>query len=241
LLLDYDGTLVPFASQPALARPDTELIETLTALGSDSANEVTIISGRTKDTLEEWFGKLPISLIAEHGVWLRQHGGDWHMIRNLTADWKERVRPLLQLYVDRLPGALLEEKDFSLAWHYRRADPDQASLCAKELVDDLAGYTRNIDVQVFEGNKVVELRNSGVTKGAAASEWLAGCAPEFILGIGDDWTDEDLFRVLPHSTYSVRVGVANTAARFYLANHNAVRRALRELANPPAANGSAQK
>ena len=77
----------------------------------------------------------------------------------MTNDWKERVRPILQLFVDRLPGALLEEKEFSLAWHYRRADPEQASLRAKELLDDLTGYTRNIDVQVFEGNKVIEVRN----------------------------------------------------------------------------------
>jgi len=231
-LLDYDGTLVPFASEPKLARPDPELIELLTMLGSDPANQVTIISGRQRAPLEEWFGNLPISLIAEHGAWLRQKGTDWRVIKSMTADWKERVRPILQLYVDRLPGALLEEKDFSLAWHYRRADPEQASLRAKELVDDLAGFTRNIDVQVFEGNKVIELRNSGVNKGTAALEWLVGQTPEFILGIGDDWTDEDLFRSLPPGAISVRVGVANTAARYYLSNHTAVRRLLRELASP---------
>ncbi len=229
LLLDYDGTLVPFAIEPKLAQPDAELIATLTALGSDPANEVTIISGRPRRTLDEWFGKLPISLIAEHGVWLRRKDGDWRMIKNMTADWKERVRPILQLYVDRLPGALLEEKDFSLAWHYRRADPEQASTCAKELVDDLAGYTRNIDVQVFEGNKVVELRNSGVNKGSAAREWLSGRMPDFILGIGDDTTDEDLFRALPPSAFSVRIGMANTAAKYYLNGPAVVRRMLREL------------
>jgi trehalose 6-phosphate synthase/phosphatase len=229
LLLDYDGTLVPFAIEPRLARPDSELIEILTALGSDSANQVTIISGRPRRTLEDFFGKLPVSLIAEHGVWLRDKVGDWRMIKNMTADWKERVRPILQLFVDRLPGALLEEKEFSLAWHYRRADPDQASLRAKELLDDLTGFTRNIDVQVFEGNKVIEVRNSGVNKGTAAIEWLAGRSPEFILGIGDDWTDEDLFRALPPTVFSIRVGVANTSARYYLSNHTAVRRLLREL------------
>ncbi|HVU07183.1 MAG TPA: bifunctional alpha,alpha-trehalose-phosphate synthase (UDP-forming)/trehalose-phosphatase [Verrucomicrobiae bacterium] len=235
LLLDYDGTLISFAPQPELARPDAELIETLTALGSDPANQLTIISGRPRRTLEEWFGKLPISLIAEHGVWLRHQGGDWRMIKTMTAEWKERVRPILQLYVDRLPGALLEEKEFSLAWHYRRADPEQASTQAKELIDDLAGFTRNIDVQVFEGNKVIEVRNSGVNKGTAALEWLSTQKPEFILGIGDDWTDEDLFRALPPNAFSVRVGVANTAARYYLSNHTAVRRLLRELSAPVAA------
>jgi trehalose 6-phosphate synthase/phosphatase len=232
LLLDYDGTLVPFASEPKLAQPDAEIIEMLTALGNDPANEVVIISGRPRHTLKEWFGKLPISLIAEHGVWLRDKGADWRMIKTMTADWKERVRPILQLFVDRLPGALLEEKEFSLAWHYRRADPDQASLRAKELLDDLTGFTRNIDVQVFEGNKVIEVRNSGVNKGTAAQEWLASRTPDFILGIGDDWTDEDLFRALPPSACSVRIGVTTTAARYFLVNPTAVRRLLRELSGP---------
>ena len=232
LLLDYDGTLVSFANEPRLAQPDAELIEILTALGSNPANHVTIISGRPRQTLENWFGKLPISLIAEHGVWLRNTNSEWRMLKTMTADWKDRVRPILQLFVDRLPGAMLEEKEFSLAWHYRRADLEQASLRAKELLDDLTGYTRNIDVQVFEGNKVIEVRNSGINKGTAALEWLSGQTPEFILGIGDDWTDEDLFRALPPTAFSVRVGVANTTARFYLGNPAAVRRMLWELSNP---------
>jgi trehalose 6-phosphate synthase/phosphatase len=233
LLLDYDGTLVPFAAEPRLAQPDAELLELLTALGSDPANEVTIVSGRPRRSLEDWFNRLPISLIAEHGVWLRNKNADWRMLKTMTNDWKERVRPILQLFVDRLPGALLEEKEFSLAWHYRRADPEQASLRAKELLDDLTGYTRNIDVQVFEGNKVIEVRNSGVNKGTAAREWITGREPDFILGIGDDWTDEDLFRALPPAAYSVRVGLANTAARYYLTNHTAVRRMLHELSQSP--------
>ena len=233
LLLDYDGTLVPFAPEPRLALPDTELLETLAALGSDPANEVTIISGRPRRSLEEWFGHLPVSLIGEHGAWLRHKGFDWRMLKPMTAEWKDRVRPILQLYVDRLPGALLEEKDFSLAWHYRRADPEQAALRVRELMDDLAGYTRNIDVQVFEGNKVVEVRNSGVNKGIAGLQWLNSHSPEFILGIGDDWTDEDLFRALPPSALSVRIGVAHTAARYFLGNHTAVRRMLREFIEGP--------
>ena len=218
---------------PRLAQPDAELLELLSSLGSDRANELIIVSGRPRSTLEDWFGKLPISLIAEHGVWLRNKNADWRMLKTMTNDWKERVRPILQLFVDRLPGALLEEKEFSLAWHYRHADLEQASLRAKELLDDLAGYTRNIDVQVFEGNKVIEVRNSGINKGTAAQEWLSGQTPEFILGIGDDWTDEDMFRALPPTAFSVRVGVASTAARFYLGNHIAVRRILRELGEGP--------
>jgi trehalose 6-phosphate synthase/phosphatase len=229
LLLDYDGTLVPFADTPRSAVPDAELIALISRLSEDPANALVIVSGRPRANLQEWFGSLPVALIAEHGLWLRSAEQDWRLLKTTPVEWKDRVRPILQLYVDRLPGALLEEKDFSLAWHYRKADPEQASLRAQELIDDLSGYTRNIDVQVLEGNKVIEIRNTGVNKGIAALEWLGADPAEFILGIGDDWTDEDLFRALPPTAWSVRVGVAKTAARYHLGNHAAVRRLLREL------------
>jgi trehalose 6-phosphate synthase/phosphatase len=232
-MLDYDGTLVPFVDDPRKARPDQELIDLLCRLPGDPANDVLIVSGRPRRDLEAWFGHLPVALAAEHGVWLRPRGADWRMIKSLTTDWKEKIRPILKLYVDRLPGAMLEEKEFSLAWHYRRAEPELASLRAKELLDDIAAYTRNVDVQVLEGNKVLEIRNAGVSKGIAALEWMRwmrGERPEFILAIGDDWTDEDLFRALPSSAYSVRIGLAKTSARYHLTSHTAVRRVLRELA-----------
>jgi trehalose 6-phosphate synthase/phosphatase len=233
LLLDYDGTLVPFAETPRSAVPDDELIALISRLAEDPANALVIVSGRPRANLQEWFGSLPVALIAEHGLWLRGAEQEWRLLKATPVEWKDRVRPILQLFVDRLPGALLEEKEFSLAWHYRKADPEQASLRAQELVDDLSGYTRNIDVQVLEGNKVIEIRNTGVNKGLAALEWLGADPAEFILGIGDDWTDEDLFRVLPETAWSVRVGVAKTAARYHLGNHAAVRRLLRELNEAP--------
>jgi trehalose 6-phosphate synthase/phosphatase len=230
LLLDYDGTLVPFAENPKAARPDPELIELIGRLASSPDNQLAIVSGRPRADLEEWFGAMPVALIAEHGVWLRSRGTEWRLLRAITTEWKDRVRPLLQVYVDRLPGALLEEKEFSLAWHYRKADPEQASLRAQELIDDLAGYTRNIDVQVLEGNKVIEIRNTGVNKGTAAVEWLGPNPAEFIMGVGDDWTDEDLFRALiPLNACSVRVGLAKTAAQYHVTSHASVRRLLQEL------------
>jgi trehalose 6-phosphate synthase/phosphatase len=207
-------------------------------LAAAPGNSVAIVSGRPRRDLEEWFGELPVALVAEHGVWLRPKGGEWRMLKALTTDWKERVRPILQLYVDRLPGAMLEEKEFSLAWHCRRADPEQAVRSARELFDALSGFTRNIDLQVIEGNKVLEVRNTGVSKGTAATDWLGGLSADFILAIGDDWTDEDLFRALPPTAYSVRVGLANTAARYYLSNHIAVWRVLGELSQAPRDAGS---
>jgi trehalose 6-phosphate synthase/phosphatase len=230
LLLDYDGTLVPYSLNPMLAKPDQEVLELLAALAGEPRNNVVLVSGRSRQDLESWFGALPLSLIAEHGVWLRRRGKDWLQLKTISTDWKDRVRPILQLYVDRLPGALLEEKEFSLVWHYRAADPEQGPQRAKELLDALADYTRNVEVQVLEGNKVLEIRNTGVSKGTAAREWLGNESWDFTLGIGDDWTDETLFRELPPAAFSVRVGLtAQTAARYYLGSHSAVRRILRSL------------
>jgi trehalose 6-phosphate synthase/phosphatase len=231
VLLDYDGTLIPFVEDPTLARPDQEVLTLLAELAATPGNEVSIVSGRPRRDLEEWLGDQPVTLIAEHGAWLRPRGGTWRLLKAMTTDWKERIRPILQLHVDRLPGASLEEKEFSLAWHYRRADPELASRRARELLDALANFTRNVDVQVLEGNKVLEVRNTGVNKGTAAMDWLGGLGADFILAFGDDWTDEDLFRALPATAHSVRVGLANTAAHYYLGNHTAVRRLLHELCN----------
>lgn len=229
LLLDYDGTLVPFVADPKEARPDSELMDLLGALSAVAGNEVVMVSGRPRRDLGEWFGGLPVGLIAEHGVWLRPRGGEWRVLKAVATGWKERVRPIMQVFVDRLPGALLEEKEFSLAWHYRAADPERASRRAGELLEALAEVARDMDVQVLEGNKVLEVRNAGVSKGTAATEWLAAVGAEFVLAIGDDWTDEDLFRALPTTAYSVRVGMGQTAARYYVKSPLAVRRLLRSL------------
>ena len=65
-------------------------------LAAAAGNEVVIVSGRPRRDLEEWFGQLPVALVAEHGVWLRPKGGEWRMLKAITTEWKERVRPILQ-------------------------------------------------------------------------------------------------------------------------------------------------
>jgi trehalose 6-phosphate synthase/phosphatase len=216
LLLDYDGTLVPFARRPQLAIPPPTLLSTLNRLSSDTQNSIVLISGRDRGTLFDWFGHLPIALAAEHGFWLRDPGSDWKAMKHTTQEWKGRLMPVVQQYVDRLPGSFIEEKENSLAWHYRTADPDQARPLAAELMDHLVNFTANIDVQVLQGNKVVELRHGGVNKGTAALHWISQNNHDFIVGIGDDWTDEDLFAALPKTAYSFRVGVSNTNAKYNL-------------------------
>ena len=139
------------------------------------------------------------------------------------------MKPLLELYVDRTPGSFVEEKGYSLSWHYRRADARLASVRAKELKEDLIKLTENLGVRVLEGSKVIELKDAGVNKGRAVSRWLGRKGWEFILAIGDDWTDEDMFDVLPDTAYSIKVGLSASKARFNLDMQDDVRGLLKEL------------
>jgi trehalose 6-phosphate synthase/phosphatase len=230
LFLDYDGTLVPFAPRPEQAQPTAAVLALLRDLAADPANDVVLISGRDKDTLESWFGDLPINMVAEHGVWVRERDDGWHMVQRLSDEWKPQIRPLLDAYAARLPGSFVEEKPYALAWHYRQADPDLGRVRAQELQDLLLQLTGNIDVRVLQGNRVLEVKSGGVTKGTTARQWLPGMgAAPFILALGDDWTDEDLFAVLPASAYSIRVGQAQSHARFTLQDYHDVRRLLADL------------
>ena len=234
LMLDYDGTLVRLVASPSAARPDPALIELLQTLASDPANTVVIISGRDASTMQAWLGQAPVDLVAEHGAEFCLAGEqEWRKgYEEPSEEWKARLRPLMELFVDRTPGAMLEEKTASLVWHYRRANPELASLRAKELTDTLEGFIANTSLQILQGHKVVEVKPSTVSKGSAAQRWL-NREPgfDFVLAIGDDVTDEAIFDELRDAEWTIRVGWApQSKARYSLNGPDDVRRLLRSLA-----------
>jgi trehalose 6-phosphate synthase/phosphatase len=230
IFLDYDGTLVPFASQPNLAVPDEDLLALLRDLASHEKNSVFLSSGRDRDTLQRWFDGVRLNLVAEHGAWVRHRGSDWRLLKPLGSAWKARLLPILQAHASQIAGALVEEKEFSVAFHYRRCDPELGAQRAKQLIHELTQFTANFDVQVLEGKKVVEVRNAGVNKGTAAAQIATELAHDFILAVGDDETDEDLFRALPASANSIRVGTPFSHAKFGVNAFQDVRELLRTLA-----------
>ena len=229
ILLDYDGTLVPFAGTPSQAPPGDELLALLGELARSRKSEVVIVSGRDRSTLERWFGGLKLGLVAEHGAWIRQKKGRWELIEQLSSAWKEEIRPILELYVDRTPGSFVEEKEYSLVWHYRRADPNLAQLRASEVVASLEQLTPNLHLQVQTGSNVVEVKNAGVNKGRAALRWVSRDGVDFVLAIGDDWTDEAVFQVLPDTAWSIKVGFSASAAKFNLSFPSRVITLLQEM------------
>lgn len=230
LLLDYDGTLVNFKNEPSEAKPDEALYSDLKKLISRKGTKVVIISGRDRESLGAWFGHTGIELISEHGVWTWKNG-NWKLNDRVSAQWKGAVRPILENLVARTPGSFIEEKDFTLAWHYRRIDKELGAKRVREIRDGLIYLTANHNLQVLEGNKVVEIRNAGVNKGKAAQKWINKMDWDFMLAIGDDHTDEDTFKAMPKDAYTIKVGLARTDARYKVMGTEEARALIAKLAD----------
>ncbi|WP_339874461.1 bifunctional alpha,alpha-trehalose-phosphate synthase (UDP-forming)/trehalose-phosphatase [uncultured Algoriphagus sp.] len=229
LFLDYDGTLTGFHSDPQKANPDAELraiVKDLSALA-----QVVIISGRDKDTLGEWFEGQNIDMIAEHGVWVKkkEDQGNWELYAEVEDSWKDDIRKVMEYYVLRTPGAFIEEKHHSLVWHYRKVESGLGDLRMRELFSHLKYMARGYNLQVLEGNMVLEIKRPDINKGRAATAMMKGMEYDFILAIGDDWTDEDTFKAMPKNAYSIRVGYAYTQANYNIKSFRQVRQLLQKL------------
>lgn len=228
-LLDYDGTLTPLTKIPSNAIPSKELIKLLQELTSDKKNEVVIISGRDAETLQKWLGHLKLNFIAEHGAFIKYKNGEWESQTNVPSGWKEEIRPMLQAYVVRCPGCHIEEKQNTISWHYRNAHSELGFLRSRELLNNLSQLTGNSPLQVIDGNKVLEVRLTGMDKGMTALKVVNKLTPDFTLCIGDDTTDEDMFSALESKAYTIKVGNGSTSARFNLVSQKEVLPLLQEI------------
>jgi trehalose 6-phosphate synthase/phosphatase len=231
LLLDYDGTLVPFTPTPELARPDPGLLGLLRSIALRPATEVHVVSGRAREALDHWLGGLPVWLHAEHGFWSRDPSTrTWVPAAEVGGAWREPALSILRDYTARTPGSLIEVKAVALAWHYRLADLETGARRANELRLHLNQLLSNQPVEILAGNRVLEIRPHGIHKGrivpALSPEELARTV---LLAIGDDRTDEDLFGALPPEAISIRVGPGTTRARFRLDGVASVRALLQSL------------
>jgi trehalose 6-phosphate synthase/phosphatase len=234
LLLDYDGTMVAYAPRPRDAAPTRALLDVLGRLSADPANRVIVVSGRSRADLERWMGNIQgLWLTAEHGALIRPpDSNEWEGHRpGYSNEWKERVRPILEHFVDRTPGSLIEEKEFSLVWHYRMSDPEFGQWLANELAANLESMLAETDLRALQGNKIVEVKPIWANKGEILNRFPnTGTEPDFILAAGDDRTDEDMFTNLPQNSWSVHVGDGLSKARYSLSNVAAMLSLLSEFA-----------
>lgn len=229
ILLDYDGTLVGFNKNADKAVPTPEVYAVLDKLSNDPRNLVTIISGRKYSNLESWFGGRPYYLIAEHGIWSNYPNHEWHLVPGLSNSWKTEVNQILQRFTDRTPGSSIEEKSHSLAWHYRKVERAFGLRQAQELLQELRHLNQVLDLQLINGDRVIEIKNKLVNKGKAAINLANEIDPDFILCIGDDATDEDMFIALPEHSITIKVGDKQSHAKYYVENNKEVLQLLASL------------
>ena len=222
-LIDYDGTLTPIAKLPEMAVLNEKTKNILKGIVLDKRNKVVIISGRNREFMDEQFKNLDAILVAEHGYFIKYPKAEWGNSVEIDLSWKKKIQPVLNDYVDRCNGSMIEEKHASLVWHYRNADEEIASLRINELKDDLSEILKSEPkLYVLEGDKVLEVKSILYDKGTVASALINKGNYEFILALGDDSTDEDLFKVIPDYGFTIKVGSKPTSARYNIRNQSQI-------------------
>ncbi|WP_080236732.1 bifunctional alpha,alpha-trehalose-phosphate synthase (UDP-forming)/trehalose-phosphatase [Spirosoma rigui] len=229
LLFDFDGTLAPLVDNPANARPSDALKAALRTLAEGS--NLVVISGRNRSFLERTLGDIPLYLVAEHGAFLKKPDHDWERLDLSDSDWVDPVRELLTSFVDRFPGSSIEEKETAIAWHYRTATDDDIEGHAIELATQLRATPSPIPLTVIQGSKVVEVKPAQHSKGTVALKIAEQTPYDFIVSIGDDTTDEDMFRQLPNWAYTIKVGPGVSFARYRLARQRDVEALLQRMSD----------
>jgi trehalose 6-phosphate synthase/phosphatase len=214
LLLDYDGTLVKFHKMRNKALPTNQVLELIHELCRDASNHLVIISGRPMSFLEKIFTHKDITLVAEHGHFIKHAQSEaWVDKHPTNNDWMSHILPILQQFTDNTPGTLIEKKTNSLVWHYRKTDPELGVNKAEELKTVLSSMISN-EISIMDGNKIIEVIPAGINKGIAAFDLFSSEAYDFVFVAGDDITDEDMFEKLQNSTHSIKIGHKQTAAKY---------------------------
>jgi trehalose 6-phosphate synthase/phosphatase len=236
LLLDYDGTLRELAAHPELAAPTPEILDLLTSLAALPDTDVHLVSGRDQASLDRWFGHLPLWLCAEHGVVARGPGGTWRRLVDVDLTWLPRVDRLLRRAASEVPGTFVERKAFSVAWHYRQAEPEYGAWRANELLMSIEQMLAGVPAEILPGHRVVEVRARGVDKGV----YVASVFPNgkernhVVLAVGDDRTDQAMYAALPAGSVGIHVGASRPSGpvrhHYVLTQPADARALLRELA-----------
>ncbi len=221
LLFDYDGTLVPIVKLPELAIPDSQLIKTLKSLTADPRNNVVISSGRDTAFLDKWFGEIDLQLVAEHGAFYKEHG-TWNEIEYIRFPEEPEIINIMQQIMDKTPGSMLEFKKTSIVWHYRNSDRWLAELREKQLINALIMPCARLNLHIMRGHKLVEVKTAGTNKGTEVTRLMSKNHYDFVMAMGDDITDEDMFNALPEEAVTIKIGTKSDRARYSLNQYETI-------------------
>lgn len=227
VILDYDGTLSPFFSNPMMAKPTPEVLRLLAGMCEDKRNTVVICSGRDRQTLDEWFGAIPVGLSAEHGIFYKKNGV-WRSKRH-KAEWHGEIMEIMKRTVRRTPHSRLEQKETALVFHFRDVDVWLAEMRVSQLINVLIVPCARLNLQIMKGNKIVEVKYSNCNKGKEVLRLTCEDTYDFVMALGDDTTDEDMFAALPDSAFTIKVGKVSQVAGYNLPRQEQVLLFLNEL------------
>ncbi|MDE1851145.1 MAG: bifunctional alpha,alpha-trehalose-phosphate synthase (UDP-forming)/trehalose-phosphatase [Candidatus Micrarchaeota archaeon] len=229
-IFDYDGTLIPIHKDYAYSKRSGSVISMLNGLASARGNSVFIVSGRSRGSLDRIFKSVKVSLVAEHGAWVKPYGSQsWESLVPIDDKWKDDIMPILEAFTERLKGSVIEQKDMSITWHYRNAKSPNAPDVALELGNILTNLTANSELKVIYGKKNIEIMNTYVSKGMSYIKLMSNTRHDFILAIGDDSSDESIFEVLPKDAFSIKVGMSVSNAKYNIKAQKDVVRLLQRI------------
>lgn len=230
VLLDYDGTLVKHTSIPGSAVLPDRMTDIILKLVDSSRTKVIIITGRSHEDIDKFLNQIPVTIIAEHGAMIKEEGV-WksQTINNFT--WKKDVIPVMNQVTELCPESYVEEKNFSVTWHYRNVEAEKGYRCSRELILRLNSVVLSHNLKILDGNKVVEIMTMETGKGRAVKLLSENNSFDFILSIGDDVTDEEMFDYFLHNSiaYTIKVGEGDTSARYKLNTTGDVASLLKQL------------
>lgn len=223
ILLDYDGTLVPIHGLPEEAVLPSSTRESVKSLLADNKIEMVVVSGRDSKFLMKQLKGLNIKMAAEHGAkFYRGKNNQWEcLVHTDKQSWYPIALQIMKDYSSRVPGSFVEKKEFALSWHYRKSPAEFANYQGIKLKEELEMGLSNLPVTVISGNKVIEARAIEANKGSFA-RWFLDTREknknEFIIAIGDDRTDEDLFNAVPQNSATIKIGSGESKAKYRLAS-----------------------
>ena len=223
--LDYDGTLTPIRPTPEEALLSPEARRVLKALSGNHRVSLMLLTGRSADDLASIIGLPEIEIAGNHGL-SRFSGGEFslHPATKEFMSCKEGIRERLAAMTERIDCIRLEDKGPGFAIHYRTCPESTHEAVRSKLLEACRAVTESFPVRVQEGKKVVELvQRTEIDKGTTMTEWVSSIASEhaeqelLVLYAGDDFTDEDVFRVAPKDWIAIQVGEPEdreTSARY---------------------------
>jgi trehalose 6-phosphate synthase/phosphatase len=218
VFLDYDGTLTPIAKHPELAQLPKKTHALLEKLTLKAQLKIIIVSGRTANFLNKQFQHLPFNLAAEHGtLYFDRKEKKWTTLVNFDPkEWFDTVKRMMQDFTDHVPNSFIEQKKYSLAWHYRQSPAKFASQQAIILKDTLEKSFSNSPVTIQQGKKVIEVKTIEASKGFFIRWYQKNHTnAKHLLSLGDDTTDEDLFEAVQSlHGLAVRIGAGISGANY---------------------------